>query len=143
MKVTTDSCLFGAWISKQINSEGLIINNCLDIGTGTGLLSLMFVQQNENIIIDAIEIDEAAAAQAKQNIDAAQWKERIKIICADIREYKFEKKYDIIFSNPPFYENELKSTQQEKNIAHHSDELNLKDVLVVIENNLTTAIQTL
>ena len=56
MKVTTDSCLFGGFVSDRINNSKLIINNCLDIGTGTGLLSLMLSQKND-CIVDAIEID--------------------------------------------------------------------------------------
>ena len=137
MKVTTDACLFGAWVVWKINNEKLIINNCLDIGTGTGLLSLMFAQKNSATFIDAIEIDKDASEQARENVSASPWKDSIHIINADARTFPFEKKYDLIISNPPFYENEIRSGTDNKNIAHHSDELTLKEVLLIIQSNLS------
>lgn len=137
MKVTTDACLFGAWAGEQIKNEELIINNCLDIGTGTGLLSLMIAQKTPSLNIDAIEIDNDAYEQAKENIASSPWADRIKIIHADAKEFSFEKKYDIIISNPPFYENELKSDNKKKNIAHHSSDLSLPVLLEIIKKDLS------
>jgi tRNA1Val (adenine37-N6)-methyltransferase len=135
MKVTTDACLFGAWVVREINNEKLIINNCLDIGTGTGLLALMLAQKTY-VEIDCIEIDEDAAQQAKENVDASHWRERINVVNTDARSFSFEKKYDLIISNPPFYEKEIRSSKDNKNIAHHSDELKLDELLRIIEDNL-------
>lgn len=145
MKVTTDSCLFGAFLANTIsNSEpalsagGLVINNCLDIGTGTGLLSLMLAQVN-NCHIDSIEIDATAAEQARANIAASPFAEKINIIQADVKKYSFEKKYDLIISNPPFYEKELKGENEKKNIAHHSEELSLTVLLTILKDNLSAS----
>jgi tRNA1Val (adenine37-N6)-methyltransferase len=135
MKVTTDACLFGAWVAAKINNEQLIINNCLDIGTGTGLLSLMLAQKC-SAEIDAIEIDDEAAAQATENEEACSFRNRIQVINTDVKNFQFDKKYDAIISNPPFYENELKSVSSKKNIAHHSDNLSLQDLLTIIKQNL-------
>src|SRR5882724_12429409 len=103
MKVTTDASLFGAWAEESVRSREPGVRNILDIGTGTGLLSLMLAQRI-NADIDAIEIDEAAAEQAIENTEASAWKERITVINADAKNYSFPKKYDCIISNPPFYE---------------------------------------
>jgi len=138
MKVTTDACLFGAWVADTIKNEKIIINNCLDIGCGSGLLSLMLAQQS-NANIDAIEIDDETAAQATENEEACSFRNKIKIVNADVRNYRFEKKYDVIISNPPFYENELRSVSSKKNVAHHGDNLKLEELLYIIKDNLNKA----
>ncbi|MBO9681869.1 MAG: methyltransferase [Flavisolibacter sp.] len=135
MKVTTDSCFLGAWAAEEIKNEELKIKNVLDIGTGTGLLSLMIAQKND-VKIDAVEIDREASQQAKENVEASPWKERIHIFNEDIRSFQPAKKYDCIISNPPFYENELTSETQTKNIAHHSEQLTIAEVLRIIKAHL-------
>ena len=138
MKVTTDGCLFGAWVAEQVKSENKEVKKLLDIGTGTGLLSLM-VAQKTNFLIDAIEIDNQAFEQAKENSNGSPWRERINIIHADAKEFSFTKKFDVIISNPPFYENELRSGNSKKNKAHHDDGLLLNDLLAIIKKNLQPA----
>jgi tRNA1Val (adenine37-N6)-methyltransferase len=135
MKVTTDSCFFGAWVAREMQNEKLKMKNVLDIGAGTGLLSLMIAQKNE-IDIDAVEIDESASGQAKENIEASPWKERIWLFNEDILAFQPAKKYDCIISNPPFYENELASEQLKKNIAHHGEKLTISQLLKTIKDHL-------
>ena len=136
MKVTTDGCLFGAWVSEKIKNEKLVINNALDIGTGTGLLSLMFAQKNPFVKIDAIEVDNDAAIQAEENAANVSFKNSVRIIHDDARSYSFPHKYDLIISNPPFYENELKGDSPKKNTAHHNEGMLLIELLAIIKNNL-------
>lgn len=137
MKVTTDGCLFGAWVAREVKSEKSKVKNVLDIGTGTAVLSLMFAQQNPDATIDAVEIDKGAYEQAKENIAASPWKDQIQVFNADIKNHVWEKKYDFIICNPPFYENELQSPDAKKNTAHHSSNLSLTDLLTVSKTLLS------
>lgn len=138
MKVTTDACLFGAWVANEVKNKKVKVKNCLDIGAGTGLLSLMFAQKKEDAFIDAIEIDKETCNQAKENIDASPWKDRIIITNSDVKTFSFQKKYDLIISNPPFYENELKSEDGKRNTALHSNELRLAVLLNTIKESLSS-----
>jgi tRNA1Val (adenine37-N6)-methyltransferase len=139
MKVTTDSCLFGAITAAAIKDKNYPAQRILDIGTGTGLLSLMIAQKNSQSLIDTLEIDHDAFLQATGNISASSFKERIYVINGDAREFINENQYDIIISNPPFYSTELKSGNTKKDMAHHSNELELDDLLDVIRRNINTA----
>lgn len=139
MKVTTDTCLFGAWcaemICKRSEEQNHVPANLLDIGTGTALLPLMIRQKNK-LLIDAVEIDKDAAEQAAENIRNLPWSKDIRIINDDIRSWSSAVHYDYIVSNPPFYENELKSDHPQKNIAHHSHQLRLAELLSSIKKRL-------
>jgi tRNA1Val (adenine37-N6)-methyltransferase len=136
MKVTTDACLFGAWVAEEARSRESGVRSSLDIGTGTGLLALMLAQKNFETNILAIEIDKDAAEQAANNIDSSLWKDQVDILEANVKEFSFPQKFDLIISNPPFYEKELRSDTDKKNIAHHSENLTLKELLNIIKNNL-------
>src|SRR6478735_4947174 len=132
MKVCTDASLFGAWISSKLENSLLHRESILDIGTGTGLLSLMLAQSTSSLI-DAVEIDSDAFEQANENINNSQWKHRIQLFHADARNFHTEKKYDLIVSNPPFFENDLTSPEEKKNMAKHSSTLNLHELLEIVE----------
>ena len=136
MKVTTDGCLFGAWVADQMQNGKGKIGKMLDIGTGTGLLALMIAQKND-VAIDAIEIDKAAAEEAKENIENSPWKDRITVHHQDLLKFQTQQQFDVIVCNPPFYENEWTSDNARKNTAHHSQELSLKEVLNSIKDHLS------
>lgn len=97
MKVGTDSMILGAWAP----SPGA--GKLLDLGTGTGVLSLMMAQRFPDIRIDAIEIDREAALQAKENIAASRWRDRVTVIPAAIQSWQGGP-YDMIISNPPYFD---------------------------------------
>lgn len=134
MKVTTDSCLFGAWAAKDINTTGTKYN-MLDIGSGSGLLSLMLAQQSCGSV-DGIEIQESDYDQSIKNITASPFHNRMQIFNADALLFNYTKKYDIVISNPPFYESDLKSSAKGKNIAHHDEGLKIDALMPLIENVL-------
>ena len=136
MKVCTDSCLFGAWVADKIEKENIKPKNILDIGTGTGLLSLMLAQKT-NAQIDAVEIDENSFEQSTENAKASPWNNQIKIFHADIKKWNAPLKYDLIISNPPFYENDLLPEDGRKNVSKHNAALSLEELIVIAKNLLT------
>ena len=136
MKVCTDSCLFGAWIAEKIERKEIEPERILDIGAGTGLLSLILAQKS-SVIIDAVEIDENSFIQTKENFMQSQWNKRLQGFNADIKKWAAPNKYGLIISNPPFYENDLRSSNQHKNKAKHHDTLTLQELIQSIKLNLT------
>ncbi len=123
MKVTTDACLFGAWANSKIQSAETL----LDIGSGTGLLSLM-LSQNRPIKIDAIEIESSCYGQLCQNIQSSSFSSTINAIHGDIKDWETDTRYQVVISNPPFYEKQLRSDQAGVNLARHSDGLTLESL---------------
>ena len=128
MKVTTDSCLFGAWVADLLTDQKDRVKQILDIGAGTGLLSLMLAQKMRNSTIEAIEAEEQSARQATENIALSPWPDSVTVRHTDIRIYASRNKFDVIIINPPFYENELKAKDPAKNIAHHDNGLQLREL---------------
>lgn len=133
MKVCTDACLFGSFTAKfQVPNYHLL--QILDIGAGTGLLSLMYAQKNSAAIIHAVEIDEAAAQQATENFAASPWKKRLHLYNASIQQFSSAniQQYNLIVSNPPFFDNDLKSDDNKRNLALHSSELSFEELLEAV-----------
>lgn len=137
MKVCTDACIFGAYVATMLHKKQPFADQILDIGAGTGLLSLMMAQQTTGKI-DAIEIEEAAFTQACENIEQSPWKEKISILNQDALAFNPEKKYDCIVSNPPFFEGDLKSGNQKKDAAKHDSTLTLEQLLWIIDRHLSS-----
>ena len=132
MKVTTDACIFGAWV--QVNAN---IKRILDIGAGTGLLSLMLAQKcREEVVIDGVELDKAAAEQAEKNVSGSPWPQAVTIVNTDIRQFEAAYKYDLIISNPPFFISSLLSDDALKNQARHTLSLTYSELLDSIDRNL-------
>lgn len=120
MKVTSDACIFGAYIS--VPKDGRI----LDIGAGTGILSLMLAQRsNEPITIDAVEIDREAATQAADNVKNSPWSNRIRVHSGPIQDFNPPSplSYEKIICNPPFYDQKSTSKDPRKKVAWHTGSL--------------------
>jgi len=123
MKVTTEGAILGA-IAEVRNPHRI-----LDIGAGTGLISLMLAQRYEEAMIDAIEIDSRAVMDARFNFDQSPWQKRLQLFEDDARKWDSSYRYDMIVSNPPFFKSSLKSTNKQKNSAIHDDLLSQKDLI--------------
>jgi tRNA1Val (adenine37-N6)-methyltransferase len=123
MKVGTDGVLLGAWTDVQRAKY------ILDIGTGTGLIALMLAQRSK-AYIDAIEIDRDAAMQAEENVRISPWSERIQIFHTSFQEFSREnKKYDLIVTNPPYFNDSLKAADEKRSLARHNNKLSQGSLL--------------
>ncbi len=136
LKVCTDSCLLGALLAKKLDEKNILANSILDIGAGTGLLSLMLAQKSK-AEIRAVEIDAPSFEEMQFNFRASPWSSRLIAFCTDIKNYRPSKKYDFIICNPPFFENQLRSKHQQKNTAKHQDSLTLQDLMKCITHLLS------
>jgi len=115
LKVGTDSMLLGAFI------EASGYNHALDLGSGTGVLSLMIAQKNPTILIDAIEINEDGSQECRENFALSPWSERLIAFQGDYFAFQFERTYDLIISNPPYFLNDLQSDNDDLSLAKHSE----------------------
>ena len=118
MKIGTDSVLLGAWASIKDNPFSI-----LDIGAGTGVLSLMLAQRTNAELIDAIEIDDDAYEQCVNNFEQSPWGDRLFCYHASLEEFvdEIEDKYDLIISNPPFYTEDYRTENEQRDLARFSD----------------------
>jgi tRNA1Val (adenine37-N6)-methyltransferase len=126
MKVGTDAVLLGTL--SDIPEKGKI----LEVGTGTGVISLILAQRSK-AQITAIDIHQASVWEARANFKESPWTERLKALMISYQLYAAQGnpiRYDLIISNPPFFENDLKSTDINRNIARHNDHLSYRDFLL-------------
>jgi tRNA1Val (adenine37-N6)-methyltransferase len=128
MKIGTDGVLLGAWSSLNHKPESI-----LDIGTGTGLIALMLAQRAEAGLIDALEIEENAYEQAVDNFERSDWGDRLFCYHAGfdefVEEMQDEEKYDLIISNPPFYTEDYKTGNENRDQARFADALPLSELI--------------
>ncbi|HGN1705723.1 TPA: tRNA1(Val) (adenine(37)-N6)-methyltransferase [Providencia rettgeri] len=125
MKVGTDGVLLGAWAPV----EG--VQFALDIGSGSGLIALMLAQRNIALRVDAVELDSDAASQAQENFVESPWAERLQVINQDIISYsqKSPIQYDLIVSNPPYFEPAVACRDEKRDQARYTATLT-HDVLL-------------
>ncbi|MFD1161061.1 tRNA1(Val) (adenine(37)-N6)-methyltransferase [Hwangdonia seohaensis] len=118
MKIGTDSVLLGTWCSLKNNPFSV-----LDIGAGTGVISLMLAQRSNAELIDAIEIDDNAYEQCVDNFEASPWGDRLFCYHASLEAFteEIEDKYDVIVSNPPFYSEDYKTEKKARDLARFTD----------------------
>lgn len=131
MKVNTDGVLLGAWADVRE------AKNVLDIGTGTGVIALMLAQKNRNAQIDALEIDEKASEEARFNAENSVFSARISVFNVSLQDFLFEKKYDVITSNPPYFVDDLKPDNDKRLTAKHTASLSYDELILYTEKGLS------
>ncbi|MFK5891514.1 MAG: methyltransferase [Flavobacteriaceae bacterium] len=126
MKVGTDGVLLGAWVKIK---EDVI--NILDIGSGTGLIALQMAQRSNAELIDAVEIEPQAYEQTVENFEASDWSDRLFCYHSSFQDFadEIEEKYDLIVSNPPFFECDNQIKSKERALARQNTHLSYDDLL--------------
>ena len=142
MKIGTDGVLLGAWTPLENNPFSI-----LDIGTGTGIIALMLSQRSNAQQIDALEIDEDAYEQAVDNFENSPWSDRLFCFHAGLDEFveEPEDEYDLIVSNPPFYTEDYKTENEQRDLARFADAMPFEDLieataLLLSENGIFSVI---
>lgn len=120
MKVGTDGVLLGAWAGQGEHFERI-----LDVGTGTGLIALMMAQRFPKAQVTGIELDREAALQARENAVNSPFSERVEIGQGDFFDWAPSQRFDLIVSNPPFYEFAHPTNHPERDMARHRHSFNL------------------
>ena len=137
MKVNTDGVLLGAAMTLRSTDRAL-----LDVGTGTGTIALMAAQRVTDLLensshggsvqVDAIDIDEPSASEAAKNFADSPWKDILRAYNLPLNEFAASEAcgmYDLIFSNPPYFEDSLTAPDERKSTARHtSDGLSYRDI---------------
>ena len=134
MKIGTDGVLLGAWTSIKHNP-----NSILDIGTGTGVIALQLAQRSDAEIIDALEIDDNAFEQALDNFESSPWNNRLFCYHISLENFakEIEDRYDLIVSNPPFYNDDFESNSKARNTARFTSALSFENLLSAVSELLS------
>jgi tRNA1Val (adenine37-N6)-methyltransferase len=137
MKIGTDAVLLGAWCSISHFPDKI-----LDIGSGTGIISLMLAQRSDAEIIDAIEIDENAYEQSVENFEQSVWADRLYCYYCSLQDFvneisDEEETYDLIVSNPPFYNDDSETENESRNKARFTSSLSFEDLLLGVSKILS------
>jgi tRNA1Val (adenine37-N6)-methyltransferase len=130
-KVGTDGVLLGAWVN--IGDAKTI----LDIGTGSGVVALMLAQRTaDEVMIDAVELQEGDALQARENVSNSPWPNKVNVIHSSIQNFRSEVQYDLIVSNPPYFVNSWLPPDENRSKARHSNDLSFSELLDAVNRLL-------
>ncbi|MGL6022611.1 MAG: tRNA1(Val) (adenine(37)-N6)-methyltransferase [Chitinophagaceae bacterium] len=135
MKVCTDACVFGAMVANFLFFQKHILY-AADIGAGTGLLSCMIQQKNAFLKIDALEIEYSFCEEMQSNIKTCQFDPHITILNKPLQEYILDHKYEVIFSNPPFFINQMLSPNHQRRQSRHAILLPPQDIFLFTKKYL-------
>lgn len=133
MKVGTDGVLLGAWTPLEGDACRL-----LDIGTGTGLIALMLAQRHPQAQITALDLDPDSVAEATQNVARSPWPKRIEVKAGAVQEFTADEPFDLVVSNPPYFENSLLSPDSARTQARHTQSLTFAELIEAAHRLLRT-----
>ena len=136
MKIGTDAVLLGAWCFAEFP------DTILDVGAGTGIISLQLAQRFDAETIDAVELDENAYEQTVENFEQSDWADRLYCYNASFQEFadeiaEEEENYDLIVSNPPFYTDEFETENESRNKARFTSSLSFEELIVGVAKILS------
>ncbi len=134
MKVNTDGVLLGAWSDVRHSTNGL------DIGTGTGIISLMLAQRNPVLNVTGVEIEHSAYMMTCYNFKNSPFTARLKAVQSAIQDYAMSSSctYDIIVSNPPYFTGGIVSKNENKSYNRHTLLLSHKELILAVRKLLST-----
>lgn len=130
MKVGTDAVLLGSWV---------IVNDAkriLDIGTGSGVIALMAAQRTSDAQIDAIEIEKSDAEQARENVLNSPWPTRVFVHNVPVQEFTTDNPYDVIISNPPYFNNSQLPPDERRHQTRHTVSLDYISLINAVRRHL-------
>ena len=119
MKVGTDGVMLGAWAQGGLR--------VLDVGTGTGVVALIMAQRYVEAQVTAIDIDEQAVIQARQNVAASPFNSRVTVLRESVQEHQGT--YDAVVSNPPFFIDSMNAPDRQRNMARHTTTLTYAELM--------------
>ncbi len=134
MKVGTDAVILGCWVSIPEDAQ------ILDAGCGCGILALMMAQRSAKSKILAVDIDEKACEDARNNVANSPWIDRVEVVCADLttRTPALESP-KLIISNPPFFKETLRSSDRSRALARHGESFDVLKLIDLCEPYLSSA----
>ncbi len=134
MKIGTDAVLLGAWASIRLNPFSI-----LDIGAGTGIISLMLAQRSSAEVIEAIEIDDNAYEQCVDNFENSEWSDRLFCYHASLQEFaeEIDDTYDLVVCNPPFYSEDYKTSDASRDLARFQDAMPFEHLIPCVSKLLS------
>lgn len=134
MKITTDSILLGALAPIPKKCQRI-----LDIGTGCGILALMLSERLQHQVpIDAIDIAESAVIEAQKNCDLNQFA-HIRVLQMDLNQLARREKYDLIITNPPYFEVSLNCSDEARSAARQTRSLTFTQLIQKAHQHLNEA----
>ncbi|MBS9525561.1 methyltransferase [Litoribacter alkaliphilus] len=131
LKVNTDAVLLGALASFDQPER------TLEVGTGSGVISLMLAQRYPSTLITGVEIEDGAFEQSRGNFQNCPWSDRLQVFHQPFQSFRPKEKFDLIVSNPPYFENHLQSSKKNRNLALHTNSLSFGELLDGVKAHLS------